>query len=127
MRHFRYLGRSGGEGGYTLIEVIVAMFMFTAFAASSLTMIGVIFKANSYSRGMSEAIAASESKLEELRNLGYDSISSGSDTTSSGYERTWVVEQDVPINWVSRVTLTTGWTDKQGQRHHIQTVTLISR
>jgi len=103
------------------------MFMFTAFAASSLTMIGVIFKANSYSRGMSEAIAASESKLEELRNLGYDSISSGSDTTSSGYERTWVVEQDVPINWVSRVTLTTGWTDKQGQRHHIQTVTLISR
>lgn len=70
----------GGEGGFTLLETVVALFfaMVMGFGAISLFLFSVNYNAGAADRA--RAIALAQQKMEELRAAEYENLVNG-DTT----------------------------------------------
>ena len=75
------------EGGFTLIEALVALFILTILSLSMAQMIGMGLMADANSEDLTSATTLSANKLEELRNGDYDGLAAGGDLTgdSEGY------------------------------------------
>ena len=75
------------EGGFTLIEALVALFILTILSLSMAQMIGMGLMADANSEDLTSATTLSSNKLEELRNSDYDALTAGGDLTSdsTGY------------------------------------------
>jgi len=75
------------EGGFTLVEALVALFILTLVSLSMAQMIGMGLMVDANSEDVTSATTLSANKLEELRNGDYDSLAAGGDLTSdtSGY------------------------------------------
>jgi type II secretion system protein I len=116
-----------GKAGFTLTEVLVAMSIFsiTALATGKL-MLGST-QAVSQNAESTRAIALAQKKLEDLRNMRYDALVSGSEATPASdwkgksFTVAWIVNRDTPIVNASTVTVTVSWTS------HGQTRTYATR
>ena len=110
-------------GGFTLIEVLVAMSLI-ALVIVGLTSMGVTtIQADTHSRRQSVATSLAQAKLEDLRVLrrsnadwaaGSHSETGLQEDGSSGgaYTREWEVETDYnTYKRLSRVTVTVSWDD----------------
>ncbi|MFQ6091427.1 MAG: prepilin-type N-terminal cleavage/methylation domain-containing protein [bacterium] len=115
------------EEGFTLVEVVVAMFIFGILATGMTTLMGVLIQHNEFARAMTEATTLAENKMEEFKNMDYDSIVSGSDEPSARYSRSWTVEDDVPQAGMKQITVTVSWYDKKGRIHRMNLITLRSQ
>ncbi len=75
------------EGGFTLIEALVALFILTLVSLSMAQLIGMGLMVDANSEDLTSATALSSNKLEELRSSDYDSLTAGGDLTtdSTGY------------------------------------------
>ena len=62
------------EKGFTLIELIVAMFIFGVLATGMTTLMGVLIQNNEFSQDITEATTLAENKMEVFKNLDYASI-----------------------------------------------------
>jgi type II secretory pathway pseudopilin PulG len=71
-----------GEGGFTFIEALVALFILTIVSLSMAQMIGMGILAGANSASLTSATTLSANKLEELRNGDYDSLTAGGDLTA---------------------------------------------
>lgn len=101
--------------GFTLIEVLVAMCIF------SIAVLGLAVGATSVMRanqtGLNTTIATNlaQDKLEELKAKTAANIASGGPvtTTSSGvtFSRSWTVTSNSPVTGVKRIDVTVTWTD----------------
>lgn len=75
------------EGGFTLIEALVTLFILTIVSLSMAQMIGMGLMVDANSEDLTSATALSSNKLEELRSGDYDNLTAGGDLTSdtAGY------------------------------------------
>jgi prepilin-type N-terminal cleavage/methylation domain-containing protein len=75
------------EGGFTLIEALVALFILSIVSLSMAQMIGMGLMVDANSEHLTSATTLSVNKLEELRNSDYASLTAGGDLTSdsNGY------------------------------------------
>lgn len=98
-----------GTAGFTLIEVLVALLLITLAASATAT--GM--RATTNLLGMNErharAITLTQSAIEDLRTLDYDSIASGSSSTNDGYLTQWAVQSNSPGAGMKFITATTTW------------------
>ena|SRR2546426_2082915 len=104
------------ESGFTVIEVLVAMAIFSigvlGFALSTTSVI----KGNQTSHYLSIANALAQDKLEELKAKPASIVSGGpvTDTISSQtFSRSWTVTADLPMTGMHRIDVTVTWTDYQ--------------
>lgn len=98
--------------GFTLIEVLVALFVLTAVLLGMSTMVLSVIRATGQSKELSTANTLLQQQMETLRNTGYDSLSSGSDSSTVGsiaYNRQWTITTSGNIR---AITVTVGWTDR---------------
>ena len=108
--------RSPREGGFTLIEVLVALFIMTIGLAGLLSMAISANRATGYARHAGEASVVAEDKLEQLRVVPPAILSNGSDvvdahatvTAGGAYARTWTVSW---AGTLATVLVTVTWTD----------------
>ena len=108
------------DGGFTLIEVLVAISIM-ALVMAGLTSMGVTtIQADTHSRRQSVATSLAQAKLEELRVLRHSQadwtagLHSGTTVEADGaeYTREWEVETDYNnYKRLSRVTVTVSWDD----------------
>lgn len=104
------------QAGFTLTEVLVAMSIFsiTALATSKL-MVGSTQNVTQNAES-THAIGLAQMKLEDLRNMRYLDLASGSASTPTSdwkgksFTVAWVVNRDTPIVNSSTVTVTVSWT-----------------
>lgn len=80
--------------GFTLIEIMIAVFILTVALLSLASVTVMVIKGNSFSKGMTTATTLAKAQLETLKNADYTTIAStsyASVTDFPGYERRWTV------------------------------------
>ena len=114
------------ERGFTLIEMLVAMFIFGILATGMTTLMGVLIQNNEFSQDMTEATTWAENKMEVFKNLDPASIPAGWDwdLPDEGFWRIWEVKDNVPQAGLKQITVMVIWFDSKWQFHHVSLMTL---
>jgi len=119
------------EGGFTLIEVLVAIVILSIglLGMASLT-IGII-KGNKLSNDLTTATTLAQDKMEQIRNSGYSALPS-SDTTDTEdygeipdypqYKRVRDTDVDAPATNMKTVTVTVYW---DSDNHNIEIKSIL--
>lgn len=94
--------RTGRSAGFTLIELVVAIFVFALGIMGILKMHQASVQANNFSMQLTEAVNAAEDQMEFLRGLSFvhDSMSVGIHSTTTTMSR------NIPYNVSYRVDTT---------------------
>jgi prepilin-type N-terminal cleavage/methylation domain-containing protein len=100
------------ESGFTMIEVLIALFVLTAALLAISSMVYSVMGSTSLSKEVSTATTLMQDKMESLKNTAVSSLTSGNDTIQLGnvdYLRQWSVAASantrtitVTVNWTSR-------------------------
>lgn len=103
-----------GASGFSLAEVIVALFLLVAGVAGVAAMLAhtTRFGRNSIDRSMAQEVL--REKVEELRTLPYADLGGGGDSVRAvgvAYAREWTVNSDVPTAGVKEVHVRVSWTE----------------
>ncbi|SEM06372.1 N-terminal methylation site-containing protein [Syntrophus gentianae] len=125
--------------GFTLIEIMVAMFFLLTALLGLLSLTTSVVKGNAFSKMTTMANTLAKSKIEELKGYNYDDLSAGSvidyattsgavSSTQTGtfYTRTYTVVDDSPAVNMKNVTVQVGWS-MNGTSHNVSTSTIVSR
>ena len=116
------------ERGFTLVEMIVAMFIFGILATGMTTLMGVLIQNNEFAQDMTVATTWAENKMEEFRNTPYESLQSGWnwDSPLDGYWRVWEIQNDMPQGGMKQITVLVIWFDSKYQFHTVSLLTIKS-
>lgn len=113
------------EGGFTLIEVLVAMVIFLLALMPLCRLQYAAIQNSSYAYQLTRATYLAEQKMAELFTGSYDSLTTGAITAESigCYTINWSRSIDTPIAGTATVTVTVTWNDSPNRPH---TITLCS-
>ncbi|OPY11068.1 MAG: hypothetical protein A4E66_01436 [Syntrophus sp. PtaB.Bin001] len=107
--------------GFTLIEIMVAIFILTVALIAMAGMTEMVIKENALSKSRTTATILAKSQLEELKNMAYANLAGGGDfATADGtiqatlqpntyFTRTWIVNPGVPNTGSITITVTVTW------------------
>lgn len=122
-------GRQRGQGGFTLIEVMIAMLLLLIGVAGVLSLQMVSVRATSFSRHATEATIVAEDKMEELMTMGTtsplfidgtDDVDEMSRTDGNDeYTREWVLIVDPADVDITIVNVIVSWTERGIEPHSI--------
>jgi Tfp pilus assembly protein PilV len=117
VRAARRVGRPRADGGFSLLEVLFALTFLAVGIMAVAAMIPAGTRGVSQSRVLTGGLMAATVKMEELKSTPYLSLTPGtySDTTSV-FQRTWTVQDSVPMAGCKKITVTTQWTDSRGSQ-----------
>ena len=103
--------------GFTLLEVMVALVIFTIGLLGLAGMQIMAIKGNSFGQQMTVASTIAQNQLEAMRESA-GSLSDGNDTVTDQngitYTRTWTVTADSPDTNMDTVLITVSWTGPTG-------------
>lgn len=99
-----------GKAGYTLIEILVALTLFSIAALGLSAGVGTAVRAGKLSADFTLATILAQDKLEEL-SAQFIPLDDGSDTPQPGFTRIWSVTADTPEAGVTQIDVTVSWTD----------------
>ena len=102
--------------GFTLIEVMIALVILAVGLLALMTLQIVSIRANAFSSEMTYAGMLAQSRLEQIRNMSYDSVQTIGDESFTDpakgviYTIQREVDTDVPAANMKTVKLTITWT-----------------
>jgi prepilin-type N-terminal cleavage/methylation domain-containing protein len=112
------------EHGFTIAEVIIAMFILSMVAlVLNISLVSVI-SANKNSKDVAAATAAGNQVMEYLRMQPWANITGNGDTYQNRFARSWVV--DTTYSDRKAITVYVSWPVATGA-HRIQLSTLIAK
>ena len=120
-RKGRHSNSTPGEAGYTLMELMIALFILAVGVMGIWSMQGVSISSNATARKVTDTAALGSDQLEKLMRLSYDNamLAPGTTTTreEGNFKVTWTVSNlDEPIANMKTVTVTASWIEAGQQR-----------
>ncbi|MBD3321174.1 MAG: prepilin-type N-terminal cleavage/methylation domain-containing protein [Chitinivibrionales bacterium] len=115
--------KANNRSGFTLVEIIIAMFILTLVAFGLHGYLFSFIQSNKNSKDISMATSLGNQKLESLRSTPYDEIESDSDIAKNKYYRVWEIASD---DNKKTIDLTVAWPQETGS-HHVKLSTIIAR
>lgn len=82
-------GRRRGSRGISMVELLIAASVLTIGLTGVLLAFSPSYTSVTQAGRQDDAVALAYAKLEELRNYPVGSLTSGSDSPTGGYTRTW--------------------------------------
>ena len=115
------------QRGFTLVETLVAVVIFTVALLGIAGLTVVIIRGNTFSNMVTTATVLAQDKLEELRQTDYSALGSGSETTIRNaivYTRRWDVTANTPTTSMTTIAVTITWQvpGKQPRQVVLQTI-----
>jgi uncharacterized protein (TIGR02598 family) len=116
----RKLGRKVGQGGFSIVEVIIAAGVMAAGILALTSLFPVSSDNLVASAGTTAAVALGTQKIEDLKNTTFPPVGGNDNKTVEGttYTRTWsVVVPGPPPNSPNRtatITVTVTWPGRLG-------------
>lgn len=111
--------------GFTLIEVLIALFVLSMVLLPMSTMVYSVMSATALSKEVSTATTLAQDLMERFKNLSFSSLNSGNDSTILGnvtYDRQWTVSTAgnmktiaVTVNWTDRIPHNVSMTTQRGE------------
>ncbi len=99
--------------GFTLLEIMIALIILTIGLIAIAYMANSAISGNRKAKLLTQGVTLAQDKLEELKGIDYDALTSDNDTLNIGniaYARNWTVQADVSkemktatviVNWNS--------------------------
>ena len=119
-RPWRRTGRPAtGEGGFSLIEVMVGLVLMTIGVLGMAAFTVTVTQANRAASNWTRADQVLHEKIEEFQTSRYPTISAGVDTTLVGgieFVRTWTVDADTPLAGVKLIEVQSAWREGPSER-----------
>ncbi|MFH1090486.1 MAG: prepilin-type N-terminal cleavage/methylation domain-containing protein [Pseudomonadota bacterium] len=121
------------RGGFSLIEVLVAVIVVGVGFLAAASMQGTSVGGNSRSALLTTATYLAEDKIEELRNRAYiaiDAIGSpenqidGLGHAGGLFSRSWTVLNDTPGRLMKTISVTVTWQER-GAGHRLVMTTIV--
>jgi Tfp pilus assembly protein PilV len=113
----RKLGRKVGQGGFSIVEVIVAAGVMAAGILALTTLFPVSSDNLVASAGTTAAVTVGSQKIEELRNVGFPPAGGNDNKTveNTTYTRTYIVAlAGTSPNRTATITVTVTWPGRLG-------------
>lgn len=110
-----------GNTGYSLLEILVALSIFSIASVALTVSITSGIKINHASERLTQATVLAHDTLETL-SARPAARENGMDTSQPGFTRTWTVMPDVPQLGVTQLDVTVAWTDYQPRTITLSTV-----
>jgi len=110
------------QHGFTLLEIIIAIFIFSIGLLAVVSMQMTAIKGNHFSGTLTEASNWAADQMERLMSLPYtdDDLAAGDHTADLRQEGiygiTWNVLEDDTTNNTKTINITVAWTDRGSQR-----------
>jgi prepilin-type N-terminal cleavage/methylation domain-containing protein len=126
------LRQRDGEAGFTLIEIMIAMFILVTALLGIISTTVIVIQSNTLSKTMTTATTLADERMEILKNTRYDlvlnSLNSGSDTvvSDSTYTRTWTVTNNAPAAGMQTIAVRVAWTWR-GVPHNVNLRSVIAQ
>jgi len=123
--------------GFTLIEVLIAIFLLVIGLLGLLSLTTTVVKGNASSKMTTLATTLAKDKLEDIKNQNYSNIVTSTDyATSNGtvsasssgafYTRNCTVTSDSPAANMKSINVQVTWS-WSGTSHNVSASTIISR
>ena len=108
---------SNKDGGFNLIEVILAMLILTLAILSIAELFVLSARVNNTARDSTTAAAIAAEKMEELKRASYSSLTAGGslaiaspeegfyETSDSGFITLWKIEDDTPAADMKKISV----------------------
>lgn len=123
--------------GFTLIEVLIAIFLLVIALLGLLSLTTTVIKGNAFSKMTTMATTLAKDKLEDVKNKNYDNVVSATDyAASSGtvsgsssgafYIRNCTVTPDSPAANMKSVNVQVSWM-WSGTTHNVSASTIIGK
>ena len=116
----------GNNKGFTLVEIMIAIFILVIALLGLISVTVMVIKGNSFSKTMTTATTLAKDKMEQLKNTGYDSSPGGPETAESIYTRTWTVTPNDPAPNMKKIVVTVTW-DWQGTTRNVTLMTIVAK
>lgn len=111
--------QSTNQQGFTLIEILIAITVFSIGILAVAAMQVSSIKGNSSASGLTEAVTLAQDKMEELMSLDYGGIADGINLgqgTNARYNVFWNIADDTPFSHTKTISVITTWTEEGRQR-----------
>lgn len=107
--------------GFTLLEVMITLVILSVGMLGLASMQIMAIKGNSFGQRLSIASTLAQNKLEEIRQVAFDSIADGNDVCTDqinrvSYNRQWTVQNDTPQPNMKTVDIRVRWMGSEAQR-----------
>lgn len=104
------------QGGFTLLEVLIAIVLLALGVLSALTVETACIRGNSSAARMDDATGHAQVKLEELRSVKNPvSLANGTDAPN-GYVRAWVITPHATVSGARWIQVSVSWTGGFGNQ-----------
>ena len=110
-----------GKAGYSLVEVLVALAIFSLSAPAIAVGVSLAVRTAHISENLTLATILAQDKLEELRAQS-GLRSSGGDSPRSGFRREWSIASDSPETGMTRIDVSISWSDYESHALALATV-----
>ncbi|MBN1828651.1 MAG: prepilin-type N-terminal cleavage/methylation domain-containing protein [Deltaproteobacteria bacterium] len=100
--------RKLSQQGFTLIEVMIALFVLLVALVGVASMATMVITGNRFNNDLTMATTLAEDKLEEMKQAGYAAITGGNDSQGI-YNRVWTVTANTPETDMKRIDVTVSW------------------
>lgn len=104
-KHAIQTKKAGNHDGFTIIEVVIAMAIFSIGILAVASLQVATIKGNSSARKITEAVTLAENRLETMLNLPYAGITDGQ-ATEGAYTTSWSVAENVIADNTKFLTVT---------------------
>ena len=134
----RVLTPTKRHGGFTLIEIVIALFVLITALLALISTTVIVVKSNTFSQTMTTATTLAKDKMEQLKNTAYASLTGGTDyakpdstvltasTSETTYTRTWTVTNDgTPAAGMKTITVSVVWA-WQGENHTVLISSIVA-
>jgi prepilin-type N-terminal cleavage/methylation domain-containing protein len=115
-----------GQGGSTLIEVIIAMVILTIVIVGLNTGVVSLIKANLNSKDLTSATSVGNQLFEEFRRSDYYSLATSTDTVRNRYIRNWTIDRLTDTTHAA-IDCYVRWPVLATKKHSIALSTIIAR
>ena len=114
----------GNKEGFTLVEIMVAIIVFSIGLLIFISLNIAIIKSNVFSKAITYATNLAQEKIEQLKNTPYANITNQTETgigLNNAFTRTTTVQEGVPQANMKTITVTVTWQEMKpfiSQKQH---------